>query len=118
MMQTDYRVHTASKEKLMQDVPTEIDCDLAVKCIDNSMMNARIFSGDIVFIKEQAEINTGAVVAVQVYDTIMIRRIYHYNDRIELRPENPTIKVMNFEGEQMSGVKIIGKAVGFMSTTI
>lgn len=35
--------------------------------------------------------------------------------RLELRPENPTFPVLQFEGPQLEDVRIIGKAVAFTS---
>lgn len=34
----------------------------------------------------------------------------------ELRPENPTCAPLNFEGDAAASVRILGKAVAFIST--
>lgn len=45
-----------------------------------------------------------------------LKRVYKYPNRIELRPENPTYAPLNFEGDAAANVRILGKAVAFIST--
>jgi len=46
----------------------------------------------------------------------MLRRVYKYDNRIELRPENPMFAVQNFEGADMGKVRIVGRVVAFQGT--
>lgn len=90
-----------------------IDADFCVTAKGDSMINARIFSGDIVFIKSQPTVENGEIAAILIDDEVTLKRVYLYEGRIELRPENPTYPVLNFEGEHLNGIRIIGKAVAF-----
>ena len=82
------------------------------------MINARIFDGDIVFIRQQPDVENGEIAAVLIGDEATLKRVYKYENRIELRSENPTFPTLNYEGDRLQDICIMGKAVGFLSTII
>ncbi len=92
-----------------------INADFCLTARGDSMINARIFDGDIVFIREQPDVENGEIAAVQIEDDVTLKRVYKYENRLELRPENPTHKVQNYEGEELNHIRILGKAVVFQS---
>ncbi len=99
------------------NVPSYIKCDFTLICRGDSMINARIFDGDIVCIKADAEVNSGDIAAVLVDDdTATLKRVRLFDDHIILEPENPTYKPKVFWNEDMNRVRIIGKATHFIST--
>ena len=97
------------------DLPDHIHADFALRCKGDSMINARILDGDIVYISIDREIRDGDIVAVRIGDEATLKRIYRYPTRLELRPENPTFPVLQYEGAQLEEIQIIGKAVAFTS---
>ena len=92
-----------------------INADFCLTAKGDSMINARIFDGDIVFIREQPDVENGEIAAVLIEDEVTLKRVYKYENRLELRPENPTYKVLNYEGEELNHIRILGKAVVFQS---
>ena len=98
------------------DVPKNIRADFALHCKGDSMINARIFDGDIVYIHQQEDVDNGQIAAVLIGEEATLKRVYKYPNRLELRPENPTFPVFQYEGEQLAEVRILGKAVAFTST--
>lgn len=92
-----------------------LNADFCVTAKGDSMIMARIFDGDIVFIKEQPTVNNGEIAAVVVENDVTLKRVYLYENRLELRPENPTYPVLNYEGPELDSVRILGKAVAFQS---
>ena len=96
----------------------DINADFCLTAKGDSMINARIFDGDIVFIRQQPTVNNGEIAAVAIENEVTLKRVYLYENRLELRPENPTYPALNYEGEQLDGVRIIGKAVAFQSFKI
>lgn len=100
------------------NVPLDIKCDFSLMCKGDSMINARIFDGDIVLIKQQPDVENGEIAAVMINGEATLKRVYKYPERIELRPENPTHEVLNYEGEKLKGITIIGKAIYFISKVI
>lgn len=95
--------------------PDYFKADFALRFKGDSMINARIFNDDLVLISAQEAIDNGDICAIIIDDEAYLKRVYKYQNRIELRPENPLCPVMNYEGEDMNKVRIIGKAVAFFS---
>lgn len=98
------------------DIPTEIHADFALRCKGDSMINARIYDGDIVYIRQQEEVEHGEIAAVLIDDAATLKRVYLYDDHISLEAENPQYRPIVYWGDDMNNVKIIGKAVAFTST--
>ena len=96
----------------------DINADFCLTAKGDSMINARIFDGDIVFIRQQPTVNNGEIAAVAIENEVTLKRVYLYENRLELRPENPTYPVLNYEGVQLDAIRIIGKAVAFQSYKI
>ena len=97
------------------NMPEKAKGTFALRCKGDSMINARIFDGDIVFIREQPEVENGEIAAVLIDDEATLKRVYKTENSIELRPENPTFKPLYYQKEEMNKVRILGKAVGVYS---
>ena len=97
------------------DTPAEIHADFALRCKGDSMINARIYDGDIVYIRQQEEVEHGEIAAVLIDDAATLKRVYLYDDHISLEAENPQYRPIVHWGDAMNNVKIIGKAVAFTS---
>lgn len=98
------------------DIPAEINADFALRCKGDSMINARIFDGDTVYIRQQEEVEHGEIAAVLVGEEATLKRVYLFDDHISLEAENPQYRPMVYWGEDMNGIRILGKAVAFTST--
>ena len=96
--------------------PANIDADYVFQCVGDSMINARIFDGDIVFIKED-EVSDGQIGVVRIGEEYTLKRIYHGADYLELRSENPMYPPIIIRGEQ-ENAEIVGRAVQFLSRVI
>lgn len=96
-------------------VPDYIHCDFTLKCKGDSMINARIFDGDIVYIRRQETVENGEIAAVLIDDEATLKRVRIFEDHLSLEPENPQYRPLVFWGEEMNDVHIIGKAVAFTS---
>lgn len=97
------------------DVPDHIRADFALRCKGDSMINARIFDGDIVYIRQQESVEHGEIAAILIDDEATLKRVYMYDDCISLEAENPQYKPMVYRGEEMNNIRILGKAVAFTS---
>lgn len=97
------------------DIPSTIHADFALTCKGDSMINARIFDGDIVYIRQQEEVQNGEIAAVLIDNEATLKRVHLYPDRIVLAPENPMYKPLVYWNEEMNHVHILGKAVAFTS---
>lgn len=100
------------------DVPEHIHADFALRCKGDSMINARIFDGDIAYIRQQDTIENGEIAAVLIDDEATLKRVRLYDDHIVLEPENPQFRPIAYWNEEMNNVHIIGKAVAFTSRIV
>lgn len=98
------------------DVPDHVRADFALRCKGDSMINARIFDGDIVYIRQQESVEHGEIAAVIIDDEATLKRVYLYEDHISLEAENPQYRPLVYWGAEMNNVRILGRAVAFTST--
>lgn len=101
-------------------LPENTSADFCLRCKGDSMINARIFDGDIVFIKSQPSVENGEIAAVLIDDVAdvseaTLKRVYIYEDKVILAAENPAFPPIAYSGREMDKVRIIGKAVAFFS---
>lgn len=97
------------------NIPKSSSADFALRCNGDSMINARIFPGDLVLIRQQSDVDNGDIAAVLIDGEATLKRVYKYSGRVELRPENPLYPIINVEGPALASFRILGKAVSFIS---
>ena len=97
------------------DVPAHVKADFVLRCKGDSMINARIFDGDFVYIRQQETVDTGEIAAVLIDGEATLKRVKLFDDHIALEPENPMYKPLVYWNEDMNTVRILGKAVAFTS---
>ena len=101
------------------DMPAGIKADFALRCKGDSMIGARIFDGDIVYIRSQPEVENGEIAAVEIDGEATLKRVYKIGSpgayMLELRAENPAIEPLHYSGETLRKVRIDGKAIAFTS---
>lgn len=99
----------------MVPMPEHINADFALRCRGDSMINARILDNDIVYIRQQETVENGEIAAVLIDNEATLKRFYRYGDTVVLRAENPNYKEFEYKKEQLNEIKILGKAVHFLS---
>lgn len=97
------------------DIPEHIHADFALRCKGDSMINARIFDGDIVYIRQQPTVENGEIAAILIDGEATLKRVRLFPERLILEPANPTFEPLVYIGEEMSNIRILGKAVAFTS---
>ncbi|MBR3293591.1 MAG: helix-turn-helix domain-containing protein [Oscillospiraceae bacterium] len=97
--------------------PEHVVADFALRCKGDSMINARIYDGDIVYIRQQARVDNGQIAAVLIGDEATLKRVYFYpeSNKLVLNPENPAYEPLIFVGDELATVRILGRAVAFTS---
>lgn len=98
-------------------VGTDIGADFCLQCQGDSMINARIHDGDIVFVKKTDIVENGEIAVVIIDDEATLKRFFYYREQnlVILKPENPKYQDIILTGEQLEQVKVIGRAVAFQS---
>ena len=94
-----------------------IKADFCLRAKGDSMIGARIYDGDIVFIRKQKMVDDGEIAAVLIDDEATLKRVYYdqENNVIQLFAENPQYKTMRFVGEELNRIRILGKAVALQT---
>lgn len=102
------------------EIGTDIHADFCLKATGDSMINARIYDGDIVFIRKQPMVDNGEIAAVIIDDEATLKRVEYIRDKniVMLKPENPKYETMVYSKDELSKVRIIGKAIAFQSDII
>ena len=95
------------------DVPETVRCDFCLRCKGDSMIDAHIEDGDIVYIRIQPEVEDGEIAAVRIGDEATLKRIFYDGQSITLMPCNSTYRPKTYSGEELNDIHIEGKAVGF-----
>ena len=95
------------------DGAADIDADFCLIAKGDSMINARIFDGDLLFVKKQPMVEDGEIAVVLVENEATVKRVYYDRDSnvITLIPENPMHKAMRYEGAKLDEITILGKVV-------
>lgn len=98
-------------------IGSNVKADFCLKAKGDSMVNARIMDGDIVFIRSQPEVENGEIAAVAIDDEATLKRFYRdeITQTVTLISENPIYAPMVFTKECQKNVYILGKAVTFQS---
>lgn len=103
------------------DVDTLTKADFCLKIEGDSMTNAGMNDGDIVFIRNQEDVENGEIAAVLIgdmdtYETLAtLKRVYKTEQGIQLVSENPKYPPMFFNSENSLSIRIIGKATYLLS---
>lgn len=86
--------------------------DFCLRVKGDSMINARIYDGDVVFVRKQSDVDNGdiAVVLIDGYEATL-KRVYKANGSVILQPENPEYKPIIFDKKSHKDIKILGKVI-------
>ena len=93
------------------EVPSVWHADFTLLCQGDSM-EPKIKDGDVVAIHSQPMVENGEVAAVLIDGEATLKRVFLFDDHIELRAENPAFPTIIRIGEDMNTITIEGKAVG------
>lgn len=110
-------IFAAEELDTYMEIDDGLQIDFCLKCKGDSMVNARIYDGDIVFIRRQDAVENGEIAAVIIDNDATLKRVYYYpnENRVSLVAENPLYPPLIYTNEQLEQITILGKAVAFQS---
>lgn len=110
-------IFAAEDHETYVEASADIKADFCLTAKGDSMIGARIQDGDIVFIREMPMVNNGEIAAVIIDNEATLKRVYYYPDKAKLilNPENPAYEPLVYIGEELNQIRILGRAVCFMS---
>ena len=95
------------------DTGADRDFDFCLRCEGDSMINAGIPDGAIVFIRKQDMVENGEIAAVVIDSQITLKRVAYYPEKntLILKPDNPNYNDLVYIGKELDAIRILGKAV-------
>lgn len=93
-------------------VPTEIATDSSSFVLEvhgNSMVEAGIFNGDYIIVREQKNVMNGEIVVALIDGEATVKTFYKEQGRVRLQPENSSMEPIYVENPT-----ILGKVVALM----
>lgn len=96
------------------EVPRGKNVDFCLTCKGDSMIEAGIYDGDLVYIHQQEEVENGEIAAVRIGNEATLKRFYYDGvGKVTLLPANSKYAPLTYSGEEINEIHIEGKAVGF-----
>ena len=97
------------------DVPEDMHCDFILRCHGDSMIDAGIQDGDVVYIRVQPQVENGEIAAVRIDNEATLKRVFWDENAqtLQLLPANNAYMPRVFSGSALELVQIEGKAVGW-----
>ena len=91
----------------------DIDCSYALR-VDGDSMEPTIRYGDLVFIRQQDDVDDGEIAAVLIDDSATLKRVTHIANGVTLFSDNAAkYSPMTFTYPECDVIRILGKAVAF-----
>lgn len=97
------------------DIDEDVNADFALRAKGDSMIGARINDGDIVFVRQQPQVENGEIAVVIIDNEATLKRFYVYEDFVSLNAENPSYKPIILREGDAEDIRVLGKAVAFQS---
>lgn len=90
--------------------------DFSLTARGDSMIDAGIDDGDIVFFKNTSLVENGKIAAVIIDNTTTLKRFFKNDHEIILQPENKTYSPIIIREDDGQEVRILGEMVGMYHT--
>jgi repressor LexA len=84
----------------------------ALRVRGESMINAGIHEGDILFVRRQQDAQRSDIVVALVGDEATVKRYFPERDHVRLQPENKSLAPIYVRRSEMQNFRILGVVVG------
>ena len=97
------------------DVPEEMHCDFCLRCKGDSMIDAGIHDGDVVYIHIMPQVENGQIAAVRIDGEATLKRVFWDagHQTLTLLAENRNFAPLVYTGPALDAVHIEGRAIGW-----
>ncbi len=85
--------------------------DFALRIRGDSMQNARIYNGDLVYVRRQPAVENGEIAVILIDGEATVKRVYDKGDSLVLRPENEAYSDMVYKKDGKNRISVLGKVV-------
>ncbi|MBF0565043.1 MAG: repressor LexA [Nitrospirae bacterium] len=87
------------------------DRGFALKVVGNSMIEAGILEGDIVFVDPERSVEEGGIAIAIIGEEATVKRFFRDGDKVRLVPENKDMQPIIVDASE---VRIVGRVMGMM----
>lgn len=110
-------IYTDEDKECYVQAGMNIHADFCLTACGDSMIGARIYDGDIVFCRSQTSVENGEIAVVLINDEATLKRVYFYPEKkkLVLQAENPRYEPFVYIEDELTDIKILGKAIAFQS---
>lgn len=99
-----------------QDYETFVDCPMKADfalTVRGDSMEPTFLDGDVVYLREQPDVDDGQIAAVIVDDSATLKHVYHDPNGLTLISENRSYSPMHYTSENSESLRILGLVVGY-----
>ena len=89
--------------------------DFVLRAKGDSMIDANIFDGDLVFFKKKDDVDNGSIAAVLIEDEATLKKVNKSNEIIVLQPCNNRYDPIIISKKDHKSVRILGQMIGVYS---
>ena len=89
-----------------------ISCDYVLR-VEGDSMEPRVMDGDIVYVRQQPDVDDGQIAVVGVDDSVTLKVVYHLPNGLQLVSLNPKYKPMIYTQANTDYLAVIGLAVAY-----
>ena len=104
-------IYADEEHDLCVAVDDDIRCDFALRVRGDSMIDAGIYDGDVVLVRQQEDVDDGQIAVVLIDDEATLKYLYHQPGGVQLVPANRRYSPWSYTGEAAAQVRILGLAV-------
>lgn len=104
-------IYADEEHDLCVAVDDDIRCDFALRVRGDSMIDAGIYDGDVVLVRQQDDVDDGQIAVVLIDDEATLKYLYHQPSGVQLVPANRRYSPWSYTGEAAAQVRILGLAV-------
>ena len=94
------------------NIDTSIKADFCLKIKGESMIDAGIYDGDIVFIRKQDTLENGEIGAILIEDEATLKTFYREGHAVILQPANKDYRPLIFTN---GNLRVLGKLVAVLN---
>ena len=97
------------------DVPENVQCDFCLRCKGDSMIDAGIHDGDVVYIHITPQVEDGQIGAVRIDGEATLKRVFwdESSQTLTLLAENRNFAPLVYTGPILETVHVEGRAIGY-----
>ena len=89
--------------------------DFVLRAKGDSMIDADIYEGDLVFFRRKSDVDNGSIAAVIIEDEATLKKIYKNESNLILQPCNSNYAPIVLSEDDHKSIRILGEMIGVYS---